>query len=313
MKTNSTTTKPSSGSDINLATPFLTALAPVLWGSTYIVTTQWLPPERPLTAAAIRALPAGIILVIMGRHLVPTKQILPMVVLSILNIALFQGLLFTSAYLLPGGLAAIVGALQPLLVMMLVWVFDHKAPNQIKIIAAGVAIAGMSILFTGPETQWNLLGVLAALVGTSSMAVGLFLSSKWNNKLPTLAFTGWQLLIGGLLLTPIAMVVEEPIHSFTLSHLLGYTYLSLFGALIGYFLWFRGLQKLPSTAVASLGLLSPVTATLLGWIFLDEQLGIQGSIGIAMVLLSVFVIQAHIPIKRKTFQPLQSPTLRKSA
>ena len=39
-----------------------TAIVPVLWGSTYVVTRQWLPADMPLTGAAIRALPAGLLL-----------------------------------------------------------------------------------------------------------------------------------------------------------------------------------------------------------------------------------------------------------
>ena len=40
----------------------LTALAPAIWGSTYLVTTEFLPPDRPLLAGMIRALPAGLYL-----------------------------------------------------------------------------------------------------------------------------------------------------------------------------------------------------------------------------------------------------------
>ncbi len=47
----------------------LTALAPAIWGSTYIVTTELLPPDRPFTAAVLRALPAGILLVLFSRRL----------------------------------------------------------------------------------------------------------------------------------------------------------------------------------------------------------------------------------------------------
>ena len=43
---------------------FLTALAPAIWGSTYIVTSQFLPPDRPFIAALLRVLPAGIALLI---------------------------------------------------------------------------------------------------------------------------------------------------------------------------------------------------------------------------------------------------------
>ena len=47
----------------------VTALTPVVWGTTYAVTTELLPPGRPLLAAALRALPAGLLLVALTRRL----------------------------------------------------------------------------------------------------------------------------------------------------------------------------------------------------------------------------------------------------
>ena len=47
----------------------MTAIVPVLWGSTYVVTRQWLPADMPLTGAAIRALPAGLLLLAITRRL----------------------------------------------------------------------------------------------------------------------------------------------------------------------------------------------------------------------------------------------------
>ncbi|EER0445176.1 hypothetical protein RPG26_005062, partial [Escherichia coli] len=38
-----------------------TAIAPAIWGSTYIVTTQYLPNFSPMTVAMLRALPAGLL------------------------------------------------------------------------------------------------------------------------------------------------------------------------------------------------------------------------------------------------------------
>jgi probable blue pigment (indigoidine) exporter len=46
----------------------LTALAPAIWGTTYIVTSQFLPPDRPFIAALLRVLPAGIALLIWSRR-----------------------------------------------------------------------------------------------------------------------------------------------------------------------------------------------------------------------------------------------------
>ncbi|WP_157222169.1 DMT family transporter, partial [Chromobacterium haemolyticum] len=104
----------------------LTALAPAIWGSTYIVTTQLLPPDRPFTAALLRVLPAGLLLILAGRHLPRRGDWGRLLVLSASNIGVFQALLFVAAYRLPGGLAAVLGATQPLLVMGLAWGLDGR-------------------------------------------------------------------------------------------------------------------------------------------------------------------------------------------
>ena len=107
----------------------ITALAPAIWGSTYIVTTEILPPDRPFTAALLRALPAGLLLVLYSRYLPRCSEWPRLLVLAALNIGFFQALLFVAAYRLPGGLAAVVGAIQPLLVMGLVWSMDGQRPG----------------------------------------------------------------------------------------------------------------------------------------------------------------------------------------
>ncbi|MBT61590.1 MAG: hypothetical protein CML13_00050 [Puniceicoccaceae bacterium] len=99
----------------------LTALAPILWGTTYLVATEYLPAGRPLWAAVIRTLPAGLLLIAYTRQRVHSISWGRLLLLSGLNIAAFQALLFVAAYRLPGGIAAIAGALQPLMILALAW------------------------------------------------------------------------------------------------------------------------------------------------------------------------------------------------
>ena len=145
-------------------------LGPVIWGSTYIVTTELLPPDRPFTAALLRTLPAGLLLVLWCRRWpawgdgVGWRRLL---VLAALNIGVFQALLFVAAYRLPGGVAAVVA----------------------------------------------------------------------------------------------------------------------------YALWFRGIARLPSVAVSSLGLLSPVTAVLLGWALLGQAMTGVSLVGMLVVLASILAVQ----------------------
>src|SRR5690606_15029523 len=94
-----------------------TALAPAIWGSTYIVTTEFLPQGYPLTVAMLRALPAGLLLLLLARRLPQGSCRLLSLALCALNFALFWAMLFVTAYRLPGGVAAGVGSIQTLIVI----------------------------------------------------------------------------------------------------------------------------------------------------------------------------------------------------
>jgi probable blue pigment (indigoidine) exporter len=269
----------------------LTALAPVIWGSTYIVTTELLPPDRPFTAAMLRTLPAGALLVLWMRALPRPGGWWRLALLSALNIGFFQAMLFVAAYRLPGGLAAVVGAIQPLLVMGLAWVWGGQRPASVAILAAVVGVGGMAAMLLSPDSRWDAAGVLAALAGTASMAAGTVLARRWQTGMPVLAFTGWQLLLGGAMLAPVAWVLEPALPALGTRHVLGYAYLCIAGALLAYSLWFRGIARLPSAAVSSLALLSPITAVVLGWALLGQAITGLAFAGLVAVLGSVLAVQ----------------------
>lgn len=270
----------------------LTAAAPAIWGSTYIVTTELLPPGRPLTAALLRTLPAGVLLLLYARVVPQRRDWWRIAVLSALNIGFFQALLFVAAYRLPGGLAAVLGAVQPLLVMGLTWAVDGRAPRRITLAAAGAGVGGMALLLLSPQTVPDPIGITAALLGAISMATGMWLTRRWQVALPIGALTGWQLLLGGAMLMPAVRLWEAPLPA-DMSPLQwsAYAYLSLVGALLAYGLWFRGITRLPTVAVASLGLLSPLTAVVLGWALLAQSVSGMALCGLLAVLGSVWIVQ----------------------
>ncbi|MDI3326678.1 EamA family transporter [Pontibacterium granulatum] len=281
----------------------LTALAPIIWGSTYIVTTELLPPDRPFTAALIRTLPAGLILILLTTRHMRQVNWWRISVLSALNIGVFQALLFIAAYRLPGGLAAVLGAIQPLLVMALVWLCDRHAPTPLAVFASVIGVIGMAALLLSPDSLLDPVGALAAIAGAACMAAGTYLSQRWKNDLPLMANTGWQLLIGGLMLLPVAMLVDPPLPELGIKQLLGYAYLTLIGAVLSYVLWFRGLRSLPPVAVSSLALLSPLSAAVLGWLLLGERLADIALLGFVTVLISVVLVQWSATQPQRPEQP----------
>ena len=270
---------------------FTTACAPLIWGSTYLVTTEFLPPDRPLTAALLRVLPAGLLLLMYARVLPRRSEWGTVILLGILNIGFFQAMLFVAAYRLPGGLAAVLSSTQTLMVLLLTWLIGKTMPPKAAWLWAAAGVAGIALMVLSPQARYDAWGIAAALSGAASMSLGVYLSKHRRTSLPVLAFAGWQLLVGGLCLLPAALLAEPPLPALTLANIGGYLYLCLFGAVLAYVLFFSGLARLSPAVVSSLGLLRPVCAFALGWLFLGQGMDGKSLLGFALALLSIDGVQ----------------------
>ncbi|MEO0986157.1 MAG: EamA family transporter [Cyanobacteria bacterium J06639_14] len=278
-------------SDSQLIDIALTALAPIAWGTTYIVATEFLPPGHPLLVGALRSLPIGLLLTLALRKLPQGIWWWRTLVLGGLNIGIFQALLFVAAYRLPGGVAATAGAIQPLLVVLFTWLILQEKPARGTIPIAIAGFIGIAMLVLSPSARLDPWGILAALAGAATMALGTVLVKRWRPPVSLLAFTAWQLTVGGALLLPVALVVEGPLAELTPTNLQGLIYLGTVGTGLAYLLWFRGIGQLSATAVSYLGLLSPVMATLLGFFWLNQALTPLQLSGIAIIFTSVLLGQ----------------------
>ena len=254
-------------------TTLLAAIAPAIWGSTYYVTTEFLPDGYPLTVAMLRALPAGLLLLLLVRRLPRLPEVPRVATLGALNFSIFWALLFVAAYRLPGGVAATVGAVQPLVVIFLSRLAIGAPIRALSIIAALAGLAGVALLVLTPAAALDPIGVLAGLGGAVSMSAGTVFSRKWRPADAShLTFTAWQLTAGGLLLAPFALWFEPELPAVTSEAVIGIAYLGLIGAALTYVLWFRGVARLDPAALSALGFLSPVSALLLGWLLLGQEL-----------------------------------------
>lgn len=269
----------------------LTAIAPAIWGSTYLVTTEFLPNGYPLTVAMLRALPAGLLLLLLVRQLPAGAWWFKVFVLGALNFSIFWWLLFVAAYRLPGGVAATVGALQPLIVIFLARMLLGSAIRALSVIAAIAGMGGVALLILTPQAALDPIGVMAGLAGAVSMAGGTVLSRRWQPPVSPLTFTAWQLTAGGILLLPAAIWLEPALPELTATNFLDFAYLGLIGAAFTYILWFRGIARFEPSVVAALGFLSPMTAVVLGWWVLGQALSLLQFFGMFFVLGSVFLSQ----------------------
>ncbi|MFJ1867649.1 EamA family transporter [Streptomyces sp. NPDC088097] len=257
-----------------LVTIGLTALAPLSWGSTYAVATELLPPDRPLFTSAMRALPAGLLLVALSRTLPKGAWWWKSAVLGTLNIGAFFPLLFLAAYRLPGGVAAVLGSAGPLFVVGLAALLLGERARARNVLAAVVAALGVSMVVLTGDAGLDPVGVVAGVVSAASMGAGTVLTKRWGRPegVGLLAVTGWQLTAGGLFIVPIAALVEGAPPALDGRAFLGYGYMMLINTGAAYWLWFRGIGRLSATSVTLLGPLSPLTAAVIGWAALGQSL-----------------------------------------
>ncbi|MCS5493605.1 DMT family transporter [Curtobacterium flaccumfaciens] len=262
------------------------AVAPIVWGTTYVVTTQLLPAAHPMTASVLRALPAGLLLLAMRPGIPPRGWRLRTAVLGMLNIGCFFPLLFIAAYRLPGGLASVVGALQPLIIIALTLVLRWGRPSLAHLLWGIVALLGVSLVSVTGGASFDLLGFGASVLGTVSMASGILLTRRWGTPPNThpLNSTAWQLIVGGAAIIPLIPVFDRGPWDPTTGGLVGYAWLTFVGGALAYSLWFRGARTLAPTGIALLGVLSPVTAAVLGWVVLGQALTPVQIIGFVVAL-----------------------------
>ncbi|ACZ88057.1 EamA family transporter [Streptosporangium roseum] len=291
-----------------LLTAGVTALAPAIWGSTYLATTEWLPPDRPLLAATVRALPAGLILLAFTRTLPTWIWLWRTLVLGTLNIGAFLFLLFVAAYRLPGGVAAMIMSVQPMFVLILAALFLGDRIRFTHVVACVLGAGGVALLVFKGIVALDFVGVAAALGGAACMATGITLTKRWGRPdgVGLLPFTGWQLVAGGLVLLPFALSIEGLPATITGTNLIGFAYLILLGAVISYAIWFRGIERLPALAVSFLVLGSPIVATLLGYLFLHETLSIPQLVGILVIIVAALLAQPR-PVKTRGPGPHDPP------
>lgn len=271
----------------------MTAFAPLVWGTTYLVVAEFMPEGRPLLAAAIRALPAGLVMLLIFRQLPRGIWWLRSFVLGTLNIGAFFWLLFVAAYRLPGGVVAVLGGMQPLAAALLAWVFLSERPTRLRVIASVAGIVGVALVVIGPTVQLDTLGILAGLAATLCMAVGTVLTRMWRRPVSLPVFTAWQLSAGGVVLLVAALAFEGPLPAFTGSNLVAAAYLCTVSTAMAYMLWFRGVERM-GTAASYLLLLSPVVAAAVGFLVLGQTLTAIQLAGAALVLSSVSMGQASV-------------------
>jgi drug/metabolite transporter (DMT)-like permease len=266
----------------------------LIWGSTYLgikVAGDTIPS---FVAVSFRFLFAGALMAAWvawrrGRGaLRVTRRELAAAALIGLLLPGANGLLFVAERTVPTGLASLIIASVPLLVVLM-RLAGGERPPRLAVVGVLVGFAGVALLFhpEGGATWWGI-----ALTGLSALAwaVGTYLSSRIPLPRDAFVATTFEMLAGGLVFLPIGLAQQPDPSSFSAVSLAAFAYLVVFGSLIGYTAYVWLLHHVPLGTVSTYAYVNPVVAIALGVLFLNEEITWRIALGAAIVLASVAVV-----------------------
>jgi probable blue pigment (indigoidine) exporter len=269
----------------------VTAIAPIAWGSTYVVTRAVLPAE-PLWGAVLRALPAGLILLLVARRRPHGAWWWRSALLGVLNMGGFFALVYAVAQLLPSGMAATLMAAAPLAMMLFGWLLLGQRPRLLALAGGLAGIGGVALMLLGGSAAADPVGVVAALTAMLLSSLGYVLATRWAGGVDVVASTAWQLVAGGVLEAPAALIVEGAPPFLDGPALAGFAYVTVVATAVAFLAWFAGLRRLGPATAGLVGLLNPVTGVVLGALAAGEALTARQLLGLGVVLAGIALGQA---------------------
>jgi probable blue pigment (indigoidine) exporter len=187
----------------------------------------------------MRSLPTGLVLII-GSQIPPRRWMARFFVLSVLYASGLFPLLFIAAYRLPGGVAAVINSLSPLLVVVISVPLLGSRIRPVQIIAGIVGTLGVALLVLRSDARLDVLGLAAMAAAAIMFSVATVLTKRWGHPegMTSIGVTGWTFLLAGLTLLPATLLIEGLPNYLTARNIGGLIYLVLISGILAYALWF---------------------------------------------------------------------------
>ncbi|MED5511644.1 DMT family transporter [Pseudoalteromonas sp. DY56-GL22] len=191
----------------------LLAMIPAfLWGTTYAVTKYATPDWPPLLLGALRALPAGLLLLLLKPSLPTRSQWPSLLTLGAVNIALFFAFIFIMAVNLPAAIAGVGMVSVPVVALIYAWLTKGQRPAKIQAFCAMALVVLAWLLFDPAHVSLNVLGVAALFGALLTIVIGSTLVQSLSVHIHWWVVLTWQLIIGGTILLLAAFIDGSLLH-----------------------------------------------------------------------------------------------------
>ncbi|QLE86988.1 EamA family transporter [Shewanella sp. Scap07] len=258
----------------------LLAMIPAFfWGSTYAMTQYTLPDWPPLLLGALRALPAGLILLAIKPTMPQRHEWLSLAKLGTINISAFFSLIFIMALTLPSAISGVGMVSVPVFAMLFHWLISKQRPTLLQVGSGAMLIMLAWLLFDPNAIDLNPLGLGAMLAAIGCIIVGSTITKSLGSRLHWWTVLTWQLIIGGSILAVLALlhglISPQPyinaLQQLSIQNVAGLAWIIGLNTVLGYILYVWLLQRMSVVDFTFGGIANPVAGIVFGLLLLGES------------------------------------------
>ncbi len=283
-----------------------------VWGTTWVFSKAAVMEMPALQMAAIRQFIAGLAMVAFfvfykKLSLPSAKEFRWLFIMSLLLFVIANGFSTWGVTYISSGLAALIGTLYPLSVVLIEAVFyKQKQIPSLAVFGLVLGLMGVGLVLyenafvnTGLHFGWGL--VLSVLAMLSWSFGSVFLARKKQTLNPYYSL-GWQMLLSSVLLYILSLALKQhmPISAISLKTWGIIIYLAALGSIIAFVAFLYTLKKLPQAIATLYAYINPLVAMFIGSWLLGETLNRYILGGAFVTLLGVFLVNYSIRKARKS-------------
>lgn len=280
------------------------ALICIVWGTTYTAIKYAILDFPPFLLVGIRQTAAGLLLLAIayfsGKAQMPERQyIFRQALTGLATITGGNGFVTWGMQYVSSGLAAIIGSLTPVLVVLLSLAWHGKERIHTRmVLGVLLGFGGLALIFREgwqdfirPEYRWGIAGCFASCF---TWSLGTVMAKQWNSpSVSPLLNAGMQITAGGLGGFVISALFDQ---SHTIHHTtqgwISVVYLAVIGSALAFTLYMFVLKHLSATVSSLYTYINPVVAILLGWALLGEALTPWEVVGMGITILGVWIVNS---------------------
>lgn len=279
----------------------------LVWGTTWVVSKIGVQKTPAFEVASIRQFSGGIIYVcfflIKGLPLPTWKQFRWLTIMAILMFVSSNGLATLALRYIPSGLAALIAALYPLLVVLIeMFFYKNNKINWGTFIGLFLGIAGIALVFydsafhNRADGFW--LGVGLSIIAMITWAVATIFIARRKTEMNPYYATGWQMLISSFLMSLIVLVTGDSIAitSIPLQTWASLAYLISAGSIIAFIAFIYSMKNLEPGIASLYAYINPIVAILVGSVIMNEKLTANIIIGSLITLGGVYLVNKSLKV-----------------